>query len=305
MDSSSTGSVIHDVITSELFPDSTSNADGNPEVESQNPTPIEGEAPKVEGEQATEDVVADDDIEAIKAKYQQQRAIVQDPAASEAYYANKNAPQSTVAPEPQPDTQAPAMANFEELFKEEDFDIYKPQHVATVINHTVQQQLQPLMEQMQYAVGYINQLQQAEVMNQQAQMDDFVYQEVSKHLGPVSELVMKDNLTKAEQAVVSQLRTDLSQQLAEWFPPINGRENPKWFDQKVIGDALKVVSPQLRDLASQLGIKTTASKGNPAVAKVVQAENTIESSSAIPSGNAFEAAVKRNDSVGMVAALMQ
>ncbi len=266
------------------------------------------EAPAAETPQSPSEPEVPDELALLK------RVIASDPNLSAQYEAAKygvpytppqapSAPTQQTVPQPQPQQQAQPF-DPNQLFGEEGFDPYNPQHHALLQQQIVRSEIAPL----QNAIAQIEQARvQAEQMQFQQQVEEAetgLAKQVDAYLPGFSDIYGKyrqgdPQLGAKERVIAGAIETEVVNVLRSY--PQHLQMNPI-----VHKEALAKVAPFIRQLSSELGLTTPQQQANNAKATAATKEIYVEGSGAIPapSESRFKQAEKRGDLSAMLAAAL-
>lgn len=183
-------------------------------------------------------------------------------------------------------------------FQPDEYDFTSLEHQTALINHLLQQQLQPFKQ-------YIESVQQEEQMQlrQQAyqkvqELDAGINDQFEKVLPGYKEWFQQD--TEESEVLGDIVSIQFEKALNELCP-----DSRHWHNPKLHADVVSKIAPKIQRLATKLGFQITTPDNTAVKAKAK--ETFVEGSNAIPAssgGNAFEKALESGNLAEAMAALV-
>jgi hypothetical protein len=210
-------------------------------------------------------------------------------------------------PEPLPEKAdaEPKTLDFDALFPN-GYDPYDPKQAHQMMQLTMSEQLKPF----QTHISSIQEQSELESWHKtQSEIDTAISEAYEQAVPGFKDIYLKDNKSFKEQAFANLTENLYREKLSSIFPAdrvgSNGQAyNPLWFNAKAQADLAASMTPQLRQLAAELGIvyapKPAVSK---ATAKLLSDEMMLEPSSAVNSTSAFGEAFAKGDLTTMFKAI--
>jgi hypothetical protein len=208
-------------------------------------------------------------------------------------------------PEPQPEPQN----DWSLPFAPEEYDPADPRHqmqlVQSVVANQVTQALQPALEYIEHLKQQDAQEQQTQLYQQVNTMETEIHKQMDSFVPGFSDMYGQEQHTPEQQMVANYAYEVFGNTMKSMYPPTvqNGygqAVNPLWGNPKVQAEVIKQIGPQVKAIASRLGLSqpTAQAPVNPQMAR----EAYVEPSNAVPSvnANAFETAAQHNDLLGML-----
>lgn len=210
----------------------------------------------------------------------------------------------------QPIQQQPqAQSGLQLPFDPSEYDPTNAEHqigmMAAIMQHQLGQQLAPAMTYIQH----LQQQEAAEQMNavqgQYVELDKQIHKSMDSFVPGFSEWAVKPK--SDEEIIVREIAySKFKETLQNEFPPNDvdqfGRPfNSLWKNPKVHADILQRIGPNVKSMASRLGIVNKAASGGHQADQGMH----VEPSSAVPATtrNSFDEAHKKGDIYGMLSAL--
>lgn len=229
------------------------------------------------------------------------RVIATHPELRERYVSEKFGIQYIPPQQQQPQYQQPAQQpQAPQLpFNAEEWDPFNMEQQSALMSHQLSQALAPAMQfiqqQQQENQMYAAQQQQQVISERETETRKLM----DEHIPGFSQLASARDEGKAsmlERALLDTAYQRFTEEMQKGFAPDH------WFNPRVQQEVLRQIAPEMKQLADKLGVSAQTVTATPAPKPP---GSYVEPSAPVPqqSGNAFDAAYKKGDLLGMISTL--